>query len=91
MANQGWGKLTGGPYKRTCPGLCPFCVHLQIRERGWRLNCAALGKRLSNPHTAPGKCDAFERGEQRLTDTEIAELYAEAKDYQEWRRSWAAR
>lgn len=79
---HGLQKLVNAPYKRICPGLCPTCVHFNTsRESGW-YSCDKLHKRLSNPHTAPGRCADYEQGEQKLSDEQIRELHNEANEMQ---------
>lgn len=73
----GLQKLVNAPYKRICPGLCPTCVHFNTSRRDW-WTCDKLHKRLSNPHTTPGRCADYEQGEQKLSDEQIQELHNDA-------------
>jgi hypothetical protein len=81
---SGLQKLVNAPYKRICPGLCPTCVHLNTSGAygGDWYGCDKLDKRLSNPHTTPGRCSDYEQGEQKLSDEQIQDLHDEANEMQ---------
>ncbi|HEX2614929.1 MAG TPA: hypothetical protein VHL10_05500 [Nitrososphaera sp.] len=86
MGNQGFWKITGAPFTRIKPNLCPFCQHFRKDAgkgwyEGWDV-CAAKQKYLSNPHTETGRCPEFAQAETPALSPEEIELHVQsARDH----------